>query len=68
MVFVLGLLCGVGVALAVRGILLAVWPRAGVEKPRRSVRSAAPDGWEHTRNFLYYDGTVMPTSKEDNYE
>jgi len=68
MIFVLGLLCGVGAALVARGILLAVWHRTGVEKPGRSVRSAASDGWEHTRNFLYYDGTVMPTSKEDNYE
>ena len=67
MLFILGVLCGVGIALAVRGVLLAVGEQDGVEKPPRS-SSAAPDGWEHTRNFLYYDGTVMPTSKEDNYE
>lgn len=66
MLFILGLLCGVGIALAVRGVLLTVRPH-GVEKPSRP-RHSAPDGWEHTRNFLYYDGTVMPTSKEDNYE
>ena len=66
MLFMLGLLCGVGIALAVRCVLLAVVPY-GVEKPSRP-RHAATDGWEHTRNFLYYDGTVMPTSKEDNYE
>lgn len=67
MLFIFGVLCGVGIALAVRGVLLAVGERGGVEKTTRSP-SATPDGWEHTRNFLYYDGTVMPTSKEDNYE
>lgn len=67
MLFILGVLCGVGIALAVRGVLLAVGEQNGVKKQTRSP-SAAPDGWQHTRNFLYYDGTVMPTSKEDNYE
>jgi len=67
MLFILGVLCGVGIALAVRGVLLAVGERGGAERPTRSP-SAASDGWERTRNFLYYDGTVMPTSKEDNYE
>ena len=67
MLFILGVLCGVGIALAVRGVLLAVGEQNGVKKPTRSP-SVAPDGWQYTRNFLYYDGTVMPTSKEDNYE
>ncbi len=67
MVFVLGLISGIGIALAMRGVLLAVGTRVGVEKPRRHSRSA-PQGWEHTRNFLYYDGTVMPTSEEEHYE
>lgn len=66
MIFLLGLMCGIGVALATRGVLLAMAVR-GVEKPRPTA-SSRPDGWEHTRNFLYYDGTVMPTSKEEQYE
>ena len=67
MLFILGVLCGAGVALAVRCVWLTAERGCGVEKPPRS-RSAEPHGWEYTRNFLYYDGTVMPTSKEDNYE
>ncbi len=65
MVFFIGVICGIGVALAVRGILLAAMPRSGVEKPGPLPRRTAHGGWEETRNFLYYDGTVMPTSKED---
>ena len=67
MAFILGLISGIGIALAMRGVLLTVRTRVGVEKPRRHSRST-PHGWEHTRNFLYYDGTVMPTSEEEHYE
>ena len=67
MLFFLGCLCGVGIALAMRGVLLAVGLRCGVEKPKRSVRSTHQK-WEQTRNFLYYDGTVMPTNKEEQNE
>ena len=65
MAFILGLLCGIGAALAMRGVLLALWPRAA-KKPRRTPAAVPPRGWEHTRNFLYYDGTVMPTEEDNN--
>ena len=68
MVFNIGLICGVVAALAVRGILLAVTPRPRVGQRQSHRGTPPPAGWEHTRNFLYYDGTVMPTSKEEIYE
>lgn len=64
MIFLIGLFCGIGAALAVRAILLTVLPRpAAVHSTRRG--EPPPKGWEYTRNFLYYDGTVMPTIKEE---
>lgn len=68
MIFMFGLLCGVAAALAVRGVLLAVTPRPHMGQRQRRRATPPPAGWEHTRNFLYYDGTVMPTSKEEPYE
>lgn len=66
--FWFGLLCGIGAALAMRGVLLAALSRPGVEKPGALPSANTPAGWEQTRNFLYYDGTVMPTTKEDIHE
>lgn len=66
--FMLGCVCGLVAALAVRGILLAVSPRPRAGQGHNRRQAAPPAGWEHTRNFLYYDGTVMPTSKEEQYE
>ena len=51
-----------------QGILLAVSPRPRAGQGHNRRQAAPPAGWEHTRNFLYYDGTVMPTSKEEQYE
>ena len=64
MTFWIGLFCGLGAALAVRAILLTVLPRPAAAHPARR-GDTLPKGWEYTRNFLYYDGTVMPTIKED---
>lgn len=64
MLLLFGFLGGIGAALAVRGVLLALWPRSK-GKPRRTA-SVPLGGWEHTRNFLYYDGTVMPKREESN--
>ena len=64
MLFLIGVFCGIGAALAVRAILLTVLPRpVAVYATRRG--DTPPKGWEYTRNFLYYDGTVMPTIKEE---
>lgn len=68
MVFLFGVLCGVGIALVVRGVLLAVRNHLAVEKADAASCATATKGWQRTRNFLYYDGTVMPTSKEDIHE
>ena len=66
--FILGCICGVVAALAVRGILLWITPRPVTARGRNPRGKTPPAGWEYTRNFLYYDGTVMPTSKEEQYE
>lgn len=63
--FFIGLLCGVVLCLTVRAVWLE-WmpqPRATAATSKRAV----PDRkvWDLTRNFLYYDGTVMPQIKED---
>ena len=65
MTFILGLLCGAGVVCAMRGGRWTVRVHK-VGKSRHRCRST--DGWERTRNFLYYDGTVMPTNKEEQNE
>lgn len=63
--FFIGLLCGAVLCLTVRAVWLE-WmpqPRPTATKPA----GAGPDrkAWNLTRNFLYYDGTVMPPIKED---
>lgn len=58
--FVLGLLCGVAVSLC----LPRRKRRANVEKSAPTAQKSAKT-WGETRNFLYYDGTVMPEIKED---
>ena len=68
MLFLIGLFCGIGAALAVRAILLTVLPRPAVTGYTLRRGNPPPQGWEYTRNFLYYDGTVMPTTKEDTNE
>ena len=64
--FLLGVLGGCAVG-------LGVWRfgrRADVEKaePSASVTPKTTKEWVETRNFLYYDGTVMPEIKEDSNE
>ncbi|MBQ8682928.1 MAG: hypothetical protein IJ518_00245 [Clostridia bacterium] len=65
MAFWIGWFCGL--ATAALGLLWRWLRRTGVEKPVAKRRYAQT--WQETRNFLYYDGTVMPVSKhkkEDN--
>lgn len=68
MAFFIGLLFGVGVALAVRALILACLPLPGVEKPARHPGNPGQKDWEETRNFLYYDGTAMPSVKSNEEE
>ena len=65
MAFIFGLICGALTVMAVRGIGLAMVARAE-QAPRRD-RPTHYD-WQDTRNFLYYDGTVMPTNEEEHNE
>ena len=67
MEYVIGFLGGVVAAVAVRALWLEWLPRNGVEKPSAPT-APRPKEWAQTRNFLYYDGTVMPTVKEDKNE
>ena len=58
--FLLGAVCGVAMG-------ACLWKRkrtAGGEASDRTVRTPTKS-WGETRNFLYYDGTVMPEIKED---
>ncbi len=68
MAFLIGLLFGIGVALAVRALYLACLPMPGVEKPGRNPTVRKRKEWEQTRNFLYYDGTAMPSVKSNEEE
>lgn len=68
MEFVVGLLLGVGLTLSLRGILLERTPLSGVEKPEEFPQPARRTAWAQTKNFLYYDGTMMPEIKEDAHE
>ena len=61
--FALGVLCGGALCLCLR----KEKRRADVEKSETSQRVTAK-GWAETRNFLYYDGTMMPEIKEDLHE
>ena len=65
MTFILGLLCGIGTAWVMHRVRWTVRVHK-VGKPRP--KDPSTNGWEHTRNFLYYDGTVMPTNKEEQNE
>lgn len=62
--FLLGMLCGG----AVCGMVFLCLPK---EKHLPPLRRTAPTPkesrkeWVQTRNFLYYDGTMMPEIKED---
>ena len=58
--FALGVLCGVVVSSVVAR-------RGGTTDGEKSgKRKHTPTkAWGETRNFLYYDGTVMPEIKED---
>ena len=57
----------IGLAVAAFGVWREYAPSAGVEKPEGAVPSDRKS-WSQTKNFLYYDGTVMPETKEDAYE
>lgn len=65
--FLIGLLLGGGLALVIGEIARTDALLSDVEK---SEETPSPDhkNWVQTRNFLYYDGTVMPEMKEDAYE
>ena len=58
--FLTGALCGVAVGLGLR-------KRRRLAQVRRSepITHTPTKAWGETRNFLYYDGTVMPEIKED---
>ncbi len=58
--FGLGVLCGVAVGLA-----LSRGKRRPDGKKADGVHCLPSKQWGETRNFLYYDGTVMPEIKED---
>ncbi len=63
--FFIGLLCGVVLCLTVRAVWLE-WmppPHPTTTPTHGEVRDRKV--WDLTRNFLYYDGTVMPEIKED---
>lgn len=58
--FALGVLCGVVVSFVVAR-------RGGTTDGEKSGKTmhTPTKAWGETRNFLYYDGTVMPEIKED---
>ena len=62
--FALGLLCGGALCLCLRRKKHC----ADVEKSEVKVDEHSRKTWAETRNFLYYDGTVMPEIKEDLHE
>ena len=64
MEYLVGFLGGVAVALTVRALWLEWMPPIGVEKPTAPAKPPRKE-WAQTRNFLYYDGTVMPPVKEE---
>lgn len=65
--FLLGVLCG-----ALPGTVIALHRGRGARRPaveKVGRRVAHPQKeWVQTRNFLYYDGTEMPTVKEEHNE
>lgn len=65
MEFFAGMLLGIGLTLAAYGVWAEFGSATGVEKPAPPPSKPTPNEWVQTRNFLYYDGTMMPTIKED---
>lgn len=59
--FFVGLLCGGG-AVTAAWLLVRRRGRTGL-RYRRQQRAE----WQKNRNFLYYDGTVMPPVKEERH-
>ncbi len=67
MMFWLGLLLGVALTAPFAFERQAWRGLPPLAKARRVAVRTQDETWEQTRNFLYYDGTVMPT-KEEGYE
>ncbi len=65
--FFVGVLTGIGLLMAAWGVWREYASTSGVEKPE-SVMPPECKNWSQTKNFLYYDGTVMPEIKEDAHE
>lgn len=65
--FFVGVLTGIGLLMAAWGVWREYAPTPGVEKPK-SAMPPERKNWSQTKNFLYYDGTVMPEIKEDAHE
>ena len=62
--FLFGMLCGG----AVCGMVFLCLPKEKrLPPPQRAAQSPKESRkeWVQTRNFLYYDGTMMPEIKED---
>ena len=65
--FLLGLVCGG----AVCGVVFLCLPKEKRLPPPRKKAQRPKESrkvWVQTRNFLYYDGTMMPVIKEDSDE
>lgn len=58
--FLLGAVCGVAMG-------ACLWKRKRTDHAEPSGRTMCTPqkSWGETRNFLYYDGTMMPEIKED---
>lgn len=65
--FFIGVALGVGLTVAAWGVWQEHACATGVEKPDKAALTERKT-WSQTKNFLYYDGTVMPEIKEDAHE
>lgn len=66
--FTAGFACGAAATSAV-WLLWRLLKGCGAEKPGgRQLRSRYAQNWAETRNFLCYDGTVMPVGKHKKEE
>ena len=65
--FVLGVLCGGAVCGAVF-LLLPKEKNVPLQYKAAPIPKESHKEWVQTRNFLYYDGTMMPEIKEDSNE
>ena len=64
--FIIGLLSGIGVGLAVAACLLRDTEEPLLPAEEGTVGPAQTGSqWALTRNFLYYDGTEMPIVKRN---